>query len=93
MLEQAIIDAKELKESAQRNAEEAIVGIRDQLPVHETGNTCEDVLQHPSIGGKYSCSAAPFAPHIAEDKRLISGQNPASADGVGDAIVKKVAAR
>lgn len=39
-------------------------------------------------GAKFSKSILPFAPHIVKDGRLITGQNPASAKGVGRAVVK-----
>jgi putative intracellular protease/amidase len=41
-------------------------------------------------GGIYEKSA-PWQVHVTEDKRLITGQNPQSAKGVGEAIVKALA--
>ena len=38
-------------------------------------------------GGKFEKSA-PFKPHVTVDGRLITGQNPASATGVGQAILQ-----
>lgn len=39
-------------------------------------------------GAKFSKSFIPFGPHIIKDGQLITGQNPASAKGVGRAVVK-----
>lgn len=41
-------------------------------------------------GAHYAKSSVPFAPHVVEDGRLITGQNPASAAGVGEAVVKRL---
>lgn len=41
-------------------------------------------------GAKYGKSGIPFKSHVVEDGRLITGQNPASAAGVGEAVVKKL---
>jgi putative intracellular protease/amidase len=43
-------------------------------------------------GAKYEVAALPFAPHVVEDGRLITGQNPASARGVAEAVVRKLRA-
>lgn len=42
-------------------------------------------------GGKYSKALIPFKAHVVEDGRLITGQNPASPRGVGEAVVRKLA--
>lgn len=39
-------------------------------------------------GASYSKSSIPFKSYVVEDGRLITGQNPASAEGVGEAVVK-----
>lgn len=39
-------------------------------------------------GANYSKSSVPFKSFVIEDDRLITGQNPASAAGVGEAVVK-----
>ncbi|QVL31258.1 type 1 glutamine amidotransferase domain-containing protein [Telmatocola sphagniphila] len=41
-------------------------------------------------GAKYGKAWMAFASHIVEDGRLITGQNPASAEGVGKAVVKQL---
>ncbi len=41
-------------------------------------------------GASYSKAWSAFASHVVEDGRLITGQNPASAEGVGEAVVKKL---
>jgi len=43
-------------------------------------------------GAHYDIAALPFAPHVVEDGTLITGQNPASARGVGEAVVRKLRA-
>jgi putative intracellular protease/amidase len=48
----------------------------------------EDELQ--KRGARYSKALVPFAPHVVEDGLLITGQNPASAHGVAEAVVKKL---
>lgn len=65
--------------------EEAAVGLKVHLPMHEgAGQSCEEVLT--ARGAKYTKGAI-WASHVATDSRLVTGQNPASAAGVGDAIV------
>jgi putative intracellular protease/amidase len=39
-------------------------------------------------GARYSKAAIPFGKHVVEDGRLITGQNPASARGVGEAVAR-----
>ncbi|MGQ3887508.1 type 1 glutamine amidotransferase domain-containing protein [Legionella sp. CNM-1927-20] len=41
-------------------------------------------------GAKYSKAKIPFQKHLVEDGLLITGQNPASAKGVGEAVLKKL---
>ena len=41
-------------------------------------------------GAKYEKAMLPFAAHVVEDGRLITGQNPKSARGVGEAVVKQL---
>ena len=42
-------------------------------------------------GGHYSSALFPFASHVVVDGRLITGQNPASATDVGEAVVRALA--
>jgi putative intracellular protease/amidase len=44
-------------------------------------------------GAKYSKATLPFAAHVVEDGRLITGQNPGSARAVGKAVVERLKAR
>ncbi|HEX5659995.1 MAG TPA: type 1 glutamine amidotransferase domain-containing protein [Polyangiales bacterium] len=44
-------------------------------------------------GAQYDVAAVPFLPHVIEDGALITGQNPASARGVGEAVVRRLRAR
>ena len=41
-------------------------------------------------GAKYGKATLPFVSHVVEDGRLVTGQNPASAAGVGEAVVKQL---
>jgi putative intracellular protease/amidase len=41
-------------------------------------------------GGKFSSNKEPFTPHVVTDRELITGQNPASANGVADEILKRL---
>lgn len=41
-------------------------------------------------GAKYDKAWMAFSSHVVEDGLLITGQNPASAEGVGKAVVKKL---
>lgn len=43
-------------------------------------------------GAHYSTASTPFASHVVEDGLLITGQNPGSAQAVGQAVVKKLQA-
>jgi putative intracellular protease/amidase len=43
-------------------------------------------------GAKYGKAWMAFSSHVVEDGLLITGQNPASAEGVGEAVVKKLKA-
>jgi putative intracellular protease/amidase len=43
-------------------------------------------------GAKYGKSIVPFKSHVVEDGLLVTGQNPASAAAVGEAVVKKLKA-
>jgi putative intracellular protease/amidase len=41
-------------------------------------------------GAKYGKATLPFVSHVVEDGLLVTGQNPASASGVGEVVVKKL---
>ncbi|WP_156123943.1 hypothetical protein [Enterobacter sp. Bisph1] len=41
-------------------------------------------------GGKFSSNDEPFTPHVETDRELITGQNPASANGVADEQLKRL---
>ncbi|KAI9823070.1 MAG: hypothetical protein M1819_001518 [Sarea resinae] len=64
------------------NTEETQVGVLEQMPF-----SLEDELNKTS-GGHYVKAADPWGEKVvvARDGRLITGQNPASAKGVGEAI-------
>ena len=44
-------------------------------------------------GARYSIADKPFATHVVEDDRLITGQNPGSARAVAEAVVRALRAR
>lgn len=44
------------------------------------------------LGARYSTAGKPFEPYIVEDDRLITGQNPASARAVAEAVVERLSA-
>ncbi|MFL9872903.1 type 1 glutamine amidotransferase domain-containing protein [Paraburkholderia megapolitana] len=64
------------------NAEDAIGGLDKILPMMP-----ETPLR--AAGALYS-AAAPFEPHVVEDGNLITGQNPASAAGVTQALLARL---
>jgi putative intracellular protease/amidase len=64
------------------NTEEEQVGLTDVVPFLP-----EDALQKAS-GGKFVKAAEPWGEKVAIAGRLITGQNPASATAVGEAIAK-----
>lgn len=45
------------------------------------------------LGAKYSIADKPFEIYVVEDDRLITGQNPASARAVAEAVVNKLDSR
>ncbi len=61
------------------NEEEETTGLRDVVPF-----LLQDRLQER---GAHHAGAAPFKPYVVVDGRLVTGQNPASAKGVGETIV------
>ncbi|KAJ7368249.1 class I glutamine amidotransferase-like protein [Mycena albidolilacea] len=63
------------------NAEEIQVGKVKDVPF-----LLEDKIV--SLGGKYEKAADPWASHVVVDGNLYTGQNPASAGPIGEAILK-----
>ncbi|MBN3812296.1 type 1 glutamine amidotransferase domain-containing protein [Paraburkholderia sp. Ac-20347] len=61
------------------NSEEAAVGLTDVVPF-----LVEDMLK--SNGGRYT-KGPDWAPHVAVDGLLITGQNPASSEPVAEALL------
>ncbi|WP_394561714.1 type 1 glutamine amidotransferase domain-containing protein [Aquipseudomonas alcaligenes] len=41
-------------------------------------------------GGSYSSNTAPWSPHMVVDRELITGQNPASAQQVGEELLRRL---
>ncbi|MFJ1787052.1 type 1 glutamine amidotransferase domain-containing protein [Streptomyces anulatus] len=66
------------------NREEAAVGLTDVVPF-----LLQSVLEER--GAKHT-GARDFEAHVVVDGRLVTGQNPASATGVGEGVVKALAA-
>lgn len=62
------------------NEEEAAVELDDVVPFLLESRLCER-------GARFA-SADPFQEHVVTDGRLVTGQNPASARGVGERIVE-----
>ncbi|KAK3935803.1 class I glutamine amidotransferase-like protein [Diplogelasinospora grovesii] len=67
------------------NAEEDSVSMSQYMPF-----MLEDKMREAS-GGKYVKADEPWGPKVVVDGKLITGQNPASAKGVGEEIVKALA--
>ncbi len=63
------------------NAEEKIVGLRDNIPF-----SLEDRLK--TLGAKYSSATIPFTSKVKVSGKLITGQNPASAEKAAKELIK-----
>lgn len=63
------------------NVEETQVGLADAMPY-----LLEDRLKE--VGAKFSVAAEPWGEHVVVDGVLVTGQNPASAKAVGEAVLK-----
>src|SRR6185437_6168371 len=63
--------------------EEVKAGREEAVPYN-----LEEELQ--KRGANYGKAWMAFSSHVVEDGLLITGQNPASAEGVGEAVVKKL---
>jgi putative intracellular protease/amidase len=61
------------------NEEEAASGLTDIVPF-----LLEDKLEER---GAHHSEAPPFHAHVVRDGRLVTGQNPQSAEGVGEQVV------
>lgn len=71
---------KDHEVAAFSNSEEEAVGMEDAMPF-----LLQDKIT--SRGARYTHSSK-FAPHVVKSGRLVTGQNPASAMGVGQSIVE-----
>ncbi|TEB30212.1 class I glutamine amidotransferase-like protein [Coprinellus micaceus] len=65
------------------NNEEEIVGMVQEIPF-----LLEDKIK--ALGGQYEKASDPWGPKVVVDGKLITGQNPASAACVGEAILKAI---
>jgi putative intracellular protease/amidase len=64
------------------NAEETLTGFDKLVPVLPETRLRE-------LGGRYSC-AAPLAAHVVVDENLLTGQNPASAGPLAEAVLAQM---
>lgn len=67
-------------------AEEKLARRADEVPF-----SLEEKLSEQA--GEYTTATVPMTKHIVVDDNLITGQNPTSATGVGEAVVEKLGAR
>jgi putative intracellular protease/amidase len=72
----ALLDGKQV--TGFSNEEEGAMGLSQVVPF-----LLEDALRH--CGGCYTAAPA-WQPHVVQDGQLITGQNPASARGVAQAV-------
>ncbi|WP_218124608.1 type 1 glutamine amidotransferase domain-containing protein [Salinimicrobium catena] len=63
------------------NAEEKMVGLRDNIPF-----SLEDRLK--TLGAKYTSATIPFTSKVKVSGRLVTGQNPASAEKAAKEVIK-----
>ena len=70
------------KVNAFTNEEEVKVNLEDVVPF-----LLEDTLKER---GAIFEKSAPFTEHVVADQRLVTGQNPQSAHGVGKATLKEL---
>lgn len=63
------------------NAEEKMVGLRDNIPF-----SLEDRLK--TLGAKYSSATIPFTSKVKVSGKLVTGQNPASAEKAAKELMK-----
>jgi putative intracellular protease/amidase len=63
------------------NAEEKIVGLRDNIPF-----SLEDRLK--TLGAKYTSATIPFTSKVKVSGKLVTGQNPASAEKAAKELIK-----
>lgn len=76
------------KVTAFSNEEEASSRLLNYLPEHNgLGRTCEDIFR--ARGAKYS-KTEPWGKNIVVSDRIFTGQNPASAGPLADAIIAKI---
>lgn len=73
-----LVDGKDV--AAFTNSEEAAVGLTDVVPFLLQSKLEERGAKHTG--------APDFEPHVVVDGRLVTGQNPASATALGEALVK-----
>ena len=76
--EPEILQGREV--TAFSNAEEKLVGLRDNIPF-----SLEDRLK--TLGAKYSSATVPFTSKVKVSGKLVTGQNPASAEKTATELI------
>jgi putative intracellular protease/amidase len=74
-----LLQGKEV--TAFSNTEEKMVGLRDNIPF-----SLEDRLK--TLGAKYSTATLPFTSKVKVSGKLVTGQNPASAEKAAKELIK-----
>ena len=77
--EPALLQDKEV--TGFSNAEEKMVGLRDNIPF-----SLEDRLK--TLGAKYKSATLPFTSKVLVSGKLVTGQNPASAEKAAKELIK-----
>lgn len=72
--------------TAVSNKEEELTTFDKVVPVLPESRLVE-------LGGIYGCAAEPFGAHVAVDGNLVTGQNPASAPFVAQAVLERLGAQ
>ncbi|MFD1079702.1 type 1 glutamine amidotransferase domain-containing protein, partial [Longispora fulva] len=78
-MEPELLQGKEV--AAFSNAEEKLVGLRDNIPF-----SLEDRLK--TLGADYHSATLPFTSKVKVDGKLVTGQNPASAEKAAKELIK-----
>lgn len=77
---------KDREVTAFTNAEEKLVGLRENIPF-----SLEDRLK--DLGGKFNSSTVPFTSKVKVSGKLVTGQNPASAEKAAKELINLLAQR
>jgi len=72
---------KDREVTAFSNVEEKMVGLKNNIPF-----SLEDRLK--SLGAKYNSATIPFTSKVKVSGKLVTGQNPASAEKAAEELIK-----